>query len=335
VLDGLDGNDSLKGFGGYDTLHVGDDHDTLSGMDGSDTLYGEDGDDNLIGGPGPDAMIGGYGNDAYLVDLFSDTVTELANQGIDTVRTSTTWILAPGVHVEVLRTTDDAGVTNINLTGNSHDNELIGNDGVNVLNGAEGADDMTGHGSGDIYYVDHANDAVGESGGDGIDQVYTSVSWTLTNGADVEQLRTINEASGSPINLTGNSSGNLIRGNSGPNIIAGGGGKDTLVGLSGQDIFLFDTALDPMFNVDVLFDFNFTEDFIHLENAIFGSLAPGPLAADRFVIGAAAQDGNDNIIYNSATGALLYDSDGSGATAAIQFATVNGLGPTHVDFVVV
>lgn len=36
------------------------------------------------------------------------------------------------------------------------------------------------------------------------------------------------------------------------------------------------------------------------------------------VTGAAAQDADDRIIYNSATGAVPFDVDGRGATAAVQ-----------------
>ena len=60
-------------------------------------------------------------------------------------------------------------------------------------------------------------------------------------------------------------------------------------------------------------------------------------AADQLVVsGTAAQDANDRIIYDSNTGTLLYDSDGDGGTAAIQFATVStGLALTNLDFLVV
>ena len=78
------------------------------------------------------------------------------------------------------------------------------------------------------------------------------------------------------------------------------------------------------------------DDTILLENAVFGALGGGTLAAGLFVNGAAAQDADDHIIYNSATGELLYDSDGAGGTAAIPFAQVTpGLGITHLDIYVV
>lgn len=45
---------------------------------------------------------------------------------------------------------------------------------------------------------------------------------------------------------------------------------------------------------------------------------------------------NDRIVYNSATGQLFYDSDGSGAGAAVLFATLQtGLGLAASDFEVI
>jgi serralysin len=93
-----------------------------------------------------------------------------------------------------------------------------------------------------------------------------------------------------------------------------------------------------MFNVDVITDFNVADDTIRLDDDIFSSgLTPGnSVAGSQFVIGAAALDAGDRIIYNDATGAVLYDSDGTGATAAIQFATLGtGLALTNFDFFVV
>jgi serralysin len=181
------------------------------------------------------------------------------------------------------------------------------------------------------------NDAIVEAGGQGFDEVRTSISYTLTAGADVESLVTLNNAGMTAINLTGNASGNIVRGNNGNNLINGGDGDDELTGLGDQDRFLFNTALSEVFNLDVITDFDVADDMILLDDAIFSSsLGLGNISAGEFVIGTAAQDSNDRIIYDGNTGALSYDSDDNGGTAAIQFAELSaGLGLTHLDFLVV
>ena len=66
-----------------------------------------------------------------------------------------------------------------------------------------------------------------------------------------------------------------------------------------------------------------TADTIQLENLIFKALGTttGTLSANKFFKGAAAHDADDRIIYNSATGALIYDANGNVAGGVVQFAT--------------
>jgi Ca2+-binding RTX toxin-like protein len=166
--------------------------------------------------------------------------------------------------------------------------------------------------------------------------VWASASYVLTPGADVELLRTTNDLGVSAIRLTGNSSGNVVRGNNGNNRINGGDGNDELTGLGGQDTFLFGfgAALNAAANVDVITDFNVVDDTIWLNATLFGSLGAGGVSASEFVIGPAAQDADDYLIYDDVTGALSYDSDGNGGTAAIQFAELSpGLALTNLDFI--
>ena len=338
-LSGMNGNDILKGGGGSDTLSGGSGLDALFGMDGDDTLYGGLGDDTLNGGSGADWMAGGGGNDIYYVviytEMFLDVVSESAGQGIDTVRTSVSYELPEGADIEVLETTDEDGTTQLWLFGNSSGNHIIGNEGTNVLHGRGGADVLEGRGGDDGYWVEEPGVTIIEAAGQGIDAVITEMmSYTLPEGADIEYLGTYYTEA--PVELTGNSSGNIITGNDGANVLNGGGGNDELIGELGEDSFLFNTELDVMFNVDTLSDFTAADDTILLENTIFGAFSAGPLAAERFVVGTAAQDASDNIIYDIATGALLYDSDGTGAAAPIQFAEVSpGTALTHLDFLVV
>ena len=121
------------------------------------------------------------------------------------------------------------------------------------------------------------------------------------------------------------------------NAINGGLGNDTLTGGGGNDFFVFNTAPNVSTNQDIIKDFDVAQDTIRLENAIFTAVGvPGTLAAAAFHTGAAAHDPNDRIIYNSATGALIYDSNGNAAGGAVQFAKLTaGLALTNADFVVI
>lgn len=153
--------------------------------------------------------------------------------------------------------------------------------------------------------------------------------------------------------FTGNSSNNVIRSGLGNDVLNGGGGVDTLdggagndlldggsgadilTGGTGADIFAFMNGLGGG-NLDAITDYVVADDTIRLNDAAFGGLPLGALNASAFVIGSAAADANDRIIYNSATGALWFDADGNGAGAAIQFATLGtGLAMTAAEFVIV
>ena len=87
--------------------------------------------------------------------------------------------------------------------------------------------------------------------------------------------------------------------------------------------------------VDLITDFAVGTDKIAFYSSVFTGLTPGSLPASAFVAGTAAQDGNDRILYNSASGALFYDADGTGMIAAVQFATVTaGTNLAASDFMV-
>ena len=317
-----------------------DQHNSLAGNDVDNVLIGGDGWDMLDGNGGNDTLIGGTGSDVYFVDDVGDTVTELVGEGIDQVQSPFSYTL--GANVEQLALTGDAAIDG---TGNSLDNYLSGNDADNVLTGGDGADTFFGDGGtniliggagNDIYHVEDAGDIISESAGQGIDTVEAHASYTLTAGADVEILQTDYDFGTAAINLTGNASGNVVRGNNGSNVVNGGDGDDELIGLGGQDQFLFNTPLDATINVDTLSDFSLADDTIVLENTIFGVFSAGPLAAERFIVGTAALEANDNVFYNPATGALYYDSDGNGAAAAIQFAQLApGLALTQDEFLII
>ena len=119
----------------------------------------------------------------------------------------------------------------------------------------------------------------------------------------------------------------------GDDTLDGGLGNNMLTGGTGNDVFKFTT----LGHIDTITDYNVANDTIQLENAVFTALTTtGTLAAGQFRIGTQAVDANDFIIYNNATGALLYDANGSGAGAAVQIATIGvGLAMTNAEFVII
>ncbi len=135
--------------------------------------------------------------------------------------------------------------------------------------------------------------------------------------------------------LYGEAGADTIDGGTGRDYIFGGAGADVLTGGSGYDRFVFDAALNS--GVDRITDFSHTYDTIGLDHHVFTGLRhDGYLRSSEFYAGAAAHDATDRIIYNPATGAIMFDPDGNGAAAAVQFAQVDaGLKVSVTDFYVV
>lgn len=202
------------------------------------------------------------------------------------------------------------------------DHVFYGTGSADVMHGTTGADTMIGKGYNDTYYVDNPGDKVVELPNGGKDTVLASVSYALSAGSSIEKLATTDKSGTAAINLTGNEFSQTIQGNAGNNIINGGGGQDVLTGNGGKDVFVFNSALKAG-NVDKITDFSVSQDKIQLDHTVFAGLQIGVLPAGAFTTGRAAHDSGDHIIYNSSTGALSFDSDGTGSAHQIQFATLS------------
>ncbi len=307
-------------------------------------IRGGSGNDRLDGAGGADKLFGGNGNDTYYIDHGSDRAYELsATGGTDFVYTSVTHVL--GANIERLVLTGTAATRGY---GNELANVITGNAANNLIDGRAGADSMSGGAGNDTYYVDSAGDRVVEGAGAGTDFVYSSVSHTLS--ANVERLvltgtaASIGTGNALANAVTGNGAANRLFGLAGADTLVagagndqlnGGAGNDRLTGGTGLDKFIFDTALAG--NVDAIMDFNVADDVILLDQTIFSGIAGlGTLSAGSFALGRTAQDANDRVLYDSATGRIYYDADGNGAGAAVLFATVTaGAALTASDFFVV
>jgi len=294
VLTGNIAANTFTGGAEDDTLHGNGGNDTLFGGNGEDVLNGGDDDDLLDGGNDADTLNGGDGADT----VYGRTADDVLNggDGEDTVYGGDG------------NDTIDGGEGNDLLDGLNNDDVIEGGGGDDEIYGRQNNDTLTGGAGNDDLY-----------GGDGDD--------TIDGGADDDLL---DGGNGIDIMFGGDGADELY-GRNGNDVLNGGLGADTLFGGNDQDTFVFSTALGAG-NIDAILSFNVADDAIHLDISVFTGIGLGALDIDAFIVGTAAADAEDRIIYDSATGALYYDADGVGGVAAIQFATLSaGLGLTSSD----
>jgi Ca2+-binding RTX toxin-like protein len=359
TLEGLAGNDTLRGLEGNDVLDGGEGTDLLDGGPGDDTYIGagyassadtvldaggidtaiainttvaqlEDGRENLIyrasspaedvvegnaadnhivletgsglifvsGGAGDDTLIGGDASDhfSFAAGHGNDTVNgggglqdaiQLQNAGQIDFRAGT----ASATGLAVSFADIETGI------GSTEDDTLVADDTGRELYGRAGDDTLTG-GAGDDRLE-----------GDGW---FPPTGW----GDDV---------------LAGGAGDDTLIGGAGGDTLNGGLGNDLLVahgdGDEGADSFIFDVAPGAG-NADSVEGFRTGEDTIVLDADAYGNVgAGGDFAAGdaRFFAGAGAnsgQDASDRVVYNTTTGQLWYDGDGSGGGAAQLIATL-------------
>jgi Ca2+-binding RTX toxin-like protein len=284
-------------------------NNTIIGNTANNTLIGNAGNDTLNGAAGNDNMVGGTGDDTYLVNSAADIVTELVDEGIDTVISSVTRTL--GANQDNLTL---VGAVAINGVGNALNNVITGNAAANVLNGLAGADTMIGGAGNDIYGVDNTLDVVIELAGGGADRVMTSVSFTLSG-----NIETLFMTGAADINGTGNALNNSITGTTGNNTLSGGAGNDIMVGGAGNDVMDGGTGNDNMnggagddtYIVDSALDV-VTEDLGGGIDTVLSSVARtlGANQENLTLTGAAAINGigntlNNVLVGNSAANTLI------------------------------
>jgi Ca2+-binding RTX toxin-like protein len=164
-----------------------------------------------------------------------------------------------------------------------------------------------GNMAGDVVYGNMANDTVfGGQGGD-----------TLFGGQGDDRL-------------FGNLGDDALYGNLGDDTLHGGAGSDALAGGDGADVFRLNA---PAEGGDVITDFQAGVDRIAVLSPNFGTLTAGALSAANFALNSPT-DADDLFVFNTATGVLSFDADGSGAGVAVTIATLNVRTLGHADILV-
>ena len=281
----------------------------LSGLDGSDHLTGSLGNDYLNGGSGNDVLVGREGDDTMLGGSGNDNYTIWNGSGAD--------VIADEGGLDTLRfLTNTGGGETGGLTTYRHGNSLFFRsytsdsewDLGEVKNfQSKGYIEQMHYvdGNGSTYYISLAKGGTGSAVADWISS--TAAGGTLSG-------------------LVGN---DVLIGYTAADTLKGGAGNDALYGGPGtaSDKFVFDFAPNGITNLDYIIDFVASEDKIQFSRAIFkGFSASGSLSSSAYVEGAgktAADSLLQRVIYNTTTGDLFYDADGSGTKAvAVKVAVV-------------
>ncbi len=310
---------------GNDSLWGGISDNIINGGGGNDAIQGGGGNDTLIGGLGADSLQGGDGNDRVVID--ENDIWYSGDAGIDTVAytgtASFSYSLDQGAfeNAEMGSGNDSVwgGISDNNISGGAGDDTLFGGGGSDILTGGAGSDSLQGGDGNDRIIIDEFDNWF--SGDAGVDTVVyagtANISYSLVQGA----FENAEMGSGNDT-IWGDAANNNISGGAGNDVLFGNLGNDTLTGGLGLDAYVFNTTLNATTNVDTITDFATASDMFRLDHTIFTTLTTiGTLSSSAFKnLAVGALDADDRIVYNSNTGLLSYDADGSGAGAAVKFA---------------
>lgn len=320
LISGTGGNDILIGTAGNDTINGGPGTDFIHGNGGSDVLTGGSGLDRFYF----DTPLDGNNNVSHITDFTPMSDEFFLNHSV--------FSALPAGELQ-------ADVFHVGATAQSSTNHIIYDSGSgHLFYDADGSGSepqllfatvspKLGLTSDDFHVV--ADSTTAPDPAPTADQAPTPSS--------PPEIHQIQGTSGNDI-LVGTAGDDKISGGAGTDYIHGKGGNDVLTGGGGLDRFYFDAQPDGHTNISHITDFTPMKDEIFLSKNAFSALPSGDLHAhaDAFHIGAAAQTPADRIVYQSNTGHLLYDSDGSGSAPAVQFASVAPhLNLTSNDFFVV
>ncbi|MBD2463589.1 calcium-binding protein [Oscillatoria sp. FACHB-1407] len=280
-------------------------------------------------------LVGTIGNDSLQGGTASDIIIGLAGDDF----------LQGGAGDDTIR--GDAG--NDTLVGEAGNDTLMGGDGNDLLSGREGNDRMIGGNGNDRYVVDAIGDVVEEVAGQGIDQVISSISYTLS--ANVENLLLVGNAfvgNGNSLNneirgtiqrnnLFGADGDDTLFGFEGDDTLTGGAGNDTLTGGAGSDTFRFDlhrVAVGGGTDVDLITDFVTGTDRILLTGFQPLGFTDGQVTIVDDDVAAAISDAQ--LVYSRASGSVFFNENRGVADFGTggKFATIQGSVLTSGDFAI-
>jgi Ca2+-binding RTX toxin-like protein len=362
TLDGGAGNDELVGDAGSDTYVFS----VAPGAANADVVWTFDsGVDEIHLDSAAHANLGAAGRfspgDPRFAANASGTAQDADDRVIRNTTTNELWYDADGngsgsaqliavVSTAALAATDIV-VVGSGSGGGSVINGTAGND---TLSGGPGNDTINGLGGNDLFLAGGSGGADVIDGGAGLDSIEFRERATNAvvvdfgagsitgGGSGTISFTSVERVVAGNFNdsLTGNAAAQTLTGQSGADTLWGAGGVDTLWGGGGADTFIFRETGTA--NADLVRDWASGSDKLALDDAAMGALgAAGNFSSGdaRFAAGAgfsSGRDASDRVVFDTSTGRLYYDADGSGAGASQLIATVqSGASVVATDITVI
>ncbi|MBG1244075.1 FG-GAP-like repeat-containing protein [Nostoc sp. NZL] len=237
IIYGESGNDNISGSRGDDTIYGGSGNDIIDGWEDNDYIDGGDNDDTINGNIGNDTIYGGSGND----NIYGGNDYDIVVFTGASVNYQISLLSNGDVQVTDSQTSRDGtdiltDIEQINFNGGGIYQVFKGTDSNDTLRAGGYWALMFGSVGNDTYVVYQTADIITENANEGTDTIQSSVTFSLANQPNIENLTLTGIAA---INGTGNAGNNIITSNAGNNTLNGGAGNDTLYG---DD---YDVAFNP------------------------------------------------------------------------------------------
>lgn len=345
------GGDEIYGGAGKDKITSGNGNDYIEGGDGDDTIVSGDGvtatpngwnynlgGDEIYGGMGNDKITSGNGNDVIYGGKGNDIIDSGAGDDIIFADDNVGLAYTKGNSVD--KVSGGAGSDTIVV-----EHVLWGK--LDTLSG-EGAGVTAGVGDIDtLIFAENTDQSSGTTGATFVVDIKKVTGFEVFS-IDSDAFTAGNQGSAnvgidattyqSEIEMYGNSGANMLKGGAKDDVIQGNAGADTLTGNAGNDQFVFnDTA-----STDTITDFNAhptqgnspNGDLLVFSDAIFdlgANEGTGTGTATAFTAGILELTGttfasaNSRFGFDTTTGDLYYDADGSGAGTSVKIATLSNI----------
>ncbi|WP_310427157.1 reprolysin-like metallopeptidase [Chamaesiphon sp. VAR_48_metabat_135_sub] len=299
-----------------ENAYGGGGNDRIIGNSASNALIGNGGNDYIQGGEGRDYQDGGSG---------IDTVDYSDWNGGGSYNLATTNASLQGLYTEKIHNFENiiTGAGNDTITGSTANNRIETGAGNDTVDGGAGND---------IIYLGAGNDTVN------ITSVGNDIFYGGAGNDNISGWSGNEEYYGQDGNdrLYGYGGNDYLSGGTGMDTLCGGMGNDILTGGVGADRFHFNSKNE---GIDRVTDFATDDKIGILASGFGGGLVAGAISANRFLTvnsDFAATSSSQRFIYNSTNGGLYFDIDGTGAGAAVQFATLSSRPTlTATSFVIV